>query len=178
MRSNYQKFLIANSILFLGLGLFSPFWIIFVKDFGGIEQFGFAMGLMILAQAVSSYLVGRYSDRFGRKLFLVSAGVVMSGVIFSYTIINSLLALYILQVISGIVIAIQQTTEKTILGDLTEKISRGSDIGKYEAITTMVVGLATIFGGIIAGDLGIKAIFYITSFLVFLSSAMLFKISI
>lgn len=176
MKSNYYKFLISNSILFFGLGLFTPFWIIFIKDFGGIEQFGFAMGLMVLAQSATSYTVGRYSDRFGKKIFLIGAGFVMSGVIFAYTLISSVIALYVLQIINGVLVAIQQTIEKAILGDLTEKVSRGTDVGRYEAITSIMVGLAMMLGGLVVGDLGIKVIFYITSALVFLSSVLLLKI--
>lgn len=177
MKSNYNKFLFANSILFFAIGLFSPFWIIFIREKGGIEQFGLAIGLMTIAQAITSYLVGKYSDKVGKRSFLIGAGFLMSGVIFSYTLINSTIALYILQILSGIVIATQQTMEKVILGDLTSKISRGTDVGKYEAITVGMVGIATMIGGLIIGKLGTQIIFHITSGLVFLSSLVLLKIT-
>ena len=52
---NYRIFLFSATSSF-GLGLFMPFWIVFIQDFGsGIEQFGFTIGLMVLAQSVTSY---------------------------------------------------------------------------------------------------------------------------
>lgn len=172
---NYRLFLFSNSILAFAIGLFTPFWIIFIEKFGGgIEKFGFAIGFMILAQSITSYFVGKYSDKLGRKIFLLIGGFILSGVIFTYTLINSLLELYILQIINGITNAIQMTIETTFLGDITKKKKRGIDIGKYHAIIGVVAGIAMIGGGFIAGELGFNIIFYITAMMIFLSTTLLF----
>ncbi len=72
---NYWIFLISNSMLSFAFGLFTPFWLIFVNDFGGsIEQFGFSIGLMVLAASITSYFVGKHSDKLGRMPFLIIAG--------------------------------------------------------------------------------------------------------
>src|SRR3989338_5295527 len=105
---NYRLFLLSNSSLAFALGLFMPFWIVFLQDFGGsIEQFGFSIGLMMLAQSITSYFVGRYSDKFGRKVFLIIGGFILSGIVFAYTLITSLVHLYVLQIINGITSSMQ-----------------------------------------------------------------------
>ncbi|MBR9690339.1 MFS transporter [Candidatus Woesearchaeota archaeon] len=174
---NYKILLFSNSTLSFALGLFTPFWIIFIQDFGkSIESFGFSIGLMVLSSSLATYFAGKYSDKIGRKIFLLLSGFLMTGIIIAYTLINSLIQLYILQVINGLVQAVQMTMETTMLGDYTEKVSRGSNIGKYHAITGALAGIAMMGGGFIIGELGIKTIFYIVASLIFVSTIFIFYI--
>lgn len=174
---NYRIFLFSNSVLAFAMGLFTPFWIIFLQDFGGsIEQFGFALGLMLFAQSTTSYFVGKYSDKLGRKIFLIIGGFILSFVVFGYTLITSLLHLYILQIVNGITNSIQMTIEATFLGDITKKISRGINIGKYHAIVGIMAAISMMVSGFIVGQLGVEIIFYITSLIIFFSTLLLFYI--
>ncbi len=174
---NYKIFLLSNSLLYFSWGLFQPFWIVFVQKIGGsIEQLGFSIGLMVLAQSITSYFVGKRSDLLGRKKFLIFSGFFMSGVIFAYTLITSLFQLYILQVLYGIVGAMQATMEQAFLGDITKKASRGTDIGKYHALVGVMAGIAMMGGGILVESSGFKVIFYIVAVLVFIYTLMLFYI--
>lgn len=177
LRINYRILLLSNSVMAFAIGLFMPFWIVFLQDFGGsIESFGFAIGLMALSQSITSYFCGRYSDRVGRKIFLIIAGFAITAVIIAYTLITSMIQLYILQVVNGITQAIQMTMETTMLGDVTKKVSRGADIGKYHAVIGILAAIAMMGGGFLVGQLGIKIIFYITAVLFFISTIVLFYI--
>lgn len=174
---NYNVFLLSNSLLYFSWGLFQPFWIVFVQKIGGsIEQLGFSIGLMVLAQSITSYFVGKHSDLSGRKIFLIISGFFMSGVIFAYTLITSLFQLYVLQVLYGIVGAMQSTMEQSFLGDITKKASRGTDIGKYHALVGVMAGIAMMGGGILVGSFGFKVMFYIVAMLVFVYALALFYI--
>lgn len=174
---NYRIFLLSNSALFFALGLFTPFWIVFLQDFGGsIQQFGFSIGLMVLAQSVTSYLAGKYSDKLGRKIFLITGGFMLAAVTLGYTLITSMVQLYFLQVMNGITGAMQATMETTFLGDITKKVSRGADIGKYHAIVGIMAALAMMGGGYIVGQSGYKVIFYVTAAIILISTLLLFLI--
>ncbi|MBI2549962.1 MFS transporter [Candidatus Woesearchaeota archaeon] len=174
---NYKIFLLSNSTLSFALGLFMPFWIIFLQDFGGsIQQFGFSIGLMVLAQSVTSYFAGKYSDKLGRKMFLIFGGFMLALVIFAYTLITSMAHLYLLQVANGITSAMLTTMEVTFLGDITRKVTRGADIGKYHAIVGIMAALAMMGGGYVVGQAGYKLIFYITASIIFVSTFLLFFI--
>ena len=174
---NYKVFLLSHSAMSFALGLFMPFYIIFIHDFGGsIESFGFAIGLMILAQSLTSYYVGRHSDRFGRKGFLIASGFATTIVIIVYTFITSLTHLYLLQIIIGITQAMQMTMKTSLLGDVTQKVSRGKEIGKYYAITGVMAAIAMMGGGYLVSELGIKIIFYIVAGLFLSSTLILFYI--
>ncbi len=154
-----------------------PFWIVFIQGFGkSTESFGFAIGLMALAQAATAYFVGRHSDILGRKAFLITAGFSTAAIILAYTFINSLVQLYILQILNGIIQATEATMSATLLADSTVKISRGTAIGKYQAITGILAALAMMAGGYFIGLLGINIIFYITAALVFIATLFVFYI--
>jgi MFS family permease len=174
---NYRVLLYSNSIVAFALGLFMPFYIVFLQDFGGsIESFGFAFGLMALAQSLTSYFAGKYSDKFGRKIFLVVPGFILTIVVILYTSITNLIQLYLLQIVLGISSAAQTTVESTMLGDLTEKVSRGADIGKYHAVIGVAAAIAMTGGGYVVGQLGINIIFYIVAAFFFISTILLFYI--
>lgn len=177
MKRNYKLFLTSSSTLYFAIGLFYPFWIVFVQDFGGsIENFGFSVGLMVLASSITSYFSGKYSDRCGRKVFLIVSSFAMSGVVFSYTLITSLLHLYILQILYGVVVAIQTTMKTALLGDLTFKHSRGLDVGRYDALVGLAAAITMMGGGFVIKYVGIETIFQVTALLIFLSAVMVFFI--
>ena len=171
---NYNLFLVANSLASLANGLFAPFWIVFIQDFGGsFEQFGFSVGIMTLASAITSYFAGKHSDQLGRKIFLITSGLLMAAITFAYTIITSIWHLYALQIFTGVTGAMGGTIGAAFLGDITKKQSRGADIGKYHAIISVASAIAMMAGGFIVGQSGFKMIFYITAGITFVSTLML-----
>lgn len=177
VKINYRIFLLSNSVLGFAIGLFTPFWIIFIQDFGGgIEQFGFAIGLMVLAQSVTSYYSGKYSDKLGRKIFLLGGGFSLAIVIFAYTLITNLIELYILQVLNGVTNAMIFTMETTFLGDVTKKLSRGLNVGRYHAVVGVMAAIAMMGGGFLVGGFGFEIVFYIVSAVIFVATLLLLKI--
>jgi len=174
--TNYRIFVISYTIVSFAMGIFGPFWAVFILEFGdSVESLGFAVGLMILAQSLTSYFAGRLSDRFGRKRFMVGANIATGVIIFSYTLIGSVTQLYILQVVYGVVTAISGTAESAFLGDITEKSTRGSAVGKLNAVTGVAAALAMMGAGVLIGGFGFSVIFYTVSvFFVLASFVLLF----
>ncbi len=62
------------------------------------------------------------------------------------------------------------------MGDITEKATRGHHIGKYYAITGVLGALAMMISGIMVGQFGFKAIFYLTAIATAIITTFLFKI--
>lgn len=173
--SNYRLFVTADALVCFALGLLGPFWVIYMQDFEGssMESLGFAIGLRIFAYSLTSYFVGALSDRFGRTVFIVAGGA-MSGIIMvAYTMVISLAELYVLQIVFGVVGAMQVTATAALLGDLTERESRGRDVGKMSAATGIAGAVATVIGGITVGKLGIEVVFYVVAGFFFASPAVL-----
>jgi MFS family permease len=147
-KNNLQIFIIANSLMALAFGLFGPFYLIFINNLGGdIENFGIATGLIVLFGALCSLFVGKYSDRAGKKTFLIISGYFSAIIVFMYTTINQLWELYILQAVSGIIIAAFETSEQAYLADITEKHKRGYQIGKYTSFIGIAEAISIFAGG-------------------------------
>ena len=176
-KRNFNIFIFSNSLLALAVGLFGPFYYIFINEIGGsIENFGIAAGLLVLSGALFSLFAGSLSDKIGRKPFLIVGGFASALVVFLYTVINSTWQLYLLQIFSGIITAGFETAEGAYLGDLTDHSKRGKDIGKYDAVIGVSEGIAIIIGGFLAGRFGFETVFYIVSFISLVSTFMMMRL--
>ena len=163
-KRNLRIFTVSNSLMAFAFGLFGPFYYIFINDFGGtVENFGVAVGLVVLSGALVSLVADKYSDTFCRKPFLLFGGYASALLVFLYTAIGSLWQLYLLQIFNGLIVSLFETSEAAFIGDSTKKGSRGSDIGKYRAFVGVAEALAIFAGGFLAGIFGFVVVFYIVS---------------
>jgi MFS family permease len=173
----FKIFIFSNSLIALAFGLFGSFYLIFINKIGGsIENFGFAVGLVILFRAITSFVAGKYSDKIGRKPFLIIGGYSSVIIVLLYTLINSLWQLYALQIFNGIISAIFEISEQAFLGDITYKNKRGSDLGKYFATIGIVEAISVFIGGVLVGKFGFKIIFYLVSLIFFISTTIMLKL--
>jgi len=176
-KRNLRIFTFTVSLMALASGLFGPFYFIFINDLGGsIENFGIAVGLVVLSGALTSFIVGRTSDKFGRKPFLIIAGYSSAIMVFLYTVIGAIWQLYLLQIFNGLVLAIFETSEASFLGDITEKQKRGTAIGKYDSIIGIAEAIAIFMGGFLAGKFGFEIVFYAVSVIFIISATIMFKL--
>ena len=176
-KKNFRIFTFSNALMALAFGLFGPFYLIFINDIGGsIENFGIAVGLVVLSGAFMSLIAGKYSDSIGRKPLLIVGGYMSAVIVFLYTVIGSVWQLYLLQICSGIIISMFETSEAAYLADITEKQRRGSDIGKYDAYIGFAEAIAIFAGGFLAGAFGTKIVFYMVSIIFIVSTTIMFKL--
>jgi MFS family permease len=176
-KKNLRIFTFSNALMALAFGLFGPFYLIFINEIGGsIENFGIAVGLVVLSGALVSLAAGKYSDIIGRKPLLIIGGYASALIVFLYTVIGSVWQLYLLQIFSGIVISVFETSESEYLADVTEKEKRGADIGKYDAYVGFAEAFAIFAGGFLAGRFGFEVIFYVVSIIFVISTTVMFKL--
>ena len=176
---NLKIFYISSVIFDFALGFFAPFWFLFLSDFGGgIEQFGYAIALMTIASAVTSLYAGKYSDKFGRKKMILFSTTGLAGIVLAYTLVHSVWSLYVLQILYGVAMSIQGTNEASLIGDLTEKDTRGTNIGKLHFYTQIAAAIAMITAGIIGAHFGLHVVFYTTTLLMLFSAVVVLKLKI
>lgn len=176
-KKNLKILTFSTSLMAFAFGLFGPFYLIFINKIGGsIENFGIAVGLVTLSASLVSLIAGKYSDRFGRKPFLLIGGYASAVIVFLYTIIGSLWQLYLLQIFNGLIVAFFETAEHSFLGDLTKKQERGMEIGKYTAFLGVAEALAIFAGGFFAETFGFEIVFYIVSIIFLVSTTIMFKL--
>lgn len=174
---NLFLFTSLSTIWAVIFGLIGPFYVVHVERLsGGMEKLGIAFSIMIFFQSLASYIAGRSSDRLGRKPFLFLIAYTDAIIIFLYTIIKDTYQLYVLQGLFGVSNGVAQTISTSLLGDITTRSKRGRAVGIFHAIVGIASSAGLILSGYIVKFYGIKSIFYIASFVMFVSTLLLFWI--
>ena len=141
-----------------------------------MEKLGIAFGIMVMFQSLSSYLAGHFSDKLGRKPFLLLTAYADAIILFLYTIVHGTYQLYLLQGMLGITNGITGTISTSLLGDLTMKEKRGRSVGRFNAIVGLSSAVGLFLSGYIVKFYGLKSLFYLASLVVALSTVLLFFI--
>jgi len=141
-----------------------------------MEKLGIAFSIMVLSQSLTSYLAGHFSDKLGRKPFLIITAYVDTIILFLYTVIQETHQLYLLQGVLGITNGVVDTISTSLLGDLTVKEKRGRTVGRFNAIVGLSSAIGLSVGGYLVKYYGIKSLFYLTSLVVALTTSLLFFI--
>jgi len=173
--NSLKIFVFVGSIWALVMGFIGPFFIVHIEKLsGGMEKLGIAFSIMILVQSATTYFAGRFSDRLGRKPFMILTGFVNAITIFLYSIVKSSSQLYLLQALLGITNGVAATVNSSFLGDLTVKEKRGRVIGSVNATIGLASAAGVTLSGFFVKYYGLKNLFYFASLCVGLSTFLLF----
>lgn len=167
----------VSSVWGIIFGLIGPFYVVYIEKLsGGMEKLGMAFAIMVLLQSIATYLAGHYSDKIGRKPFLLVTSYVDSVVLILYTIISETHQLYILQGVIGVTNGVHGTIRTSLLGDLTVKEKRGGVVGKFNAIVSLASAVGLALSGYLVKYYGFTFLFYLAAIVVALSTVLLFFI--
>ncbi|MGF7533747.1 MFS transporter [Bacillus mexicanus] len=177
MGKNKLKWLtLSQSSVFFASSLIFPFYILFVKNIGSsYTQFGFSYGLFGLSGALIYPLLGRLSERFDSRYFLLANSWGMAVLLLYVPQIGSVVQVYIVQVLLGLFGAMQKHGEKVLIANFTDGGERGKKIGNYHFWTAVFSAVAIMLGGFLADFFTVQMIFYTSSILYFLSGLMMMK---
>ncbi|MFS0646701.1 MFS transporter [Siminovitchia sp. 179-K 8D1 HS] len=167
----------SQSVAVLGSSLVFPFYLIFIKEVGGgFFQYGISYGLFTMSSAFVHLIVGKLSDRTGRKWLLLVNSWGMAILLLFFPIVTHVWQVYVLQILLGVAGAMQKTGEKAMLGDFTGQTGRGAAIGNYHFWTTIFASLAVMLGGLLIDLFTLDIIFYVSSFILLISGFFILKI--
>ncbi|HUR25688.1 MAG TPA: MFS transporter, partial [Candidatus Thermoplasmatota archaeon] len=162
--------LVSQSIALFGTGIVFPFYVVFTRQIGAnFTQFGIAYALFSLSAAATHALIGRWSDRFGRRPFLLLNSWGTAGLFLLFPLATTIWHVYILQAVLGVFGAMHRTSEKALLADLTDDGERGRRIGVYHGWVSIFSALAVMVGGYLIDLFTLSIIFYIGSPILFVS---------
>ena len=175
--NNLKLFTLFISLWGIISGLVGPFYTVHIANLsGGAERLGLAFSIMILMQAITSYLVGHYSDRLGRKPFLFATAYMNAAILLFYTIISEPYQIYILQALLGVTNAVSMTIRESLLGDLTVRERRGRDVGRFNAAVGVFSAAGLALGGYMTKYYGLKSVFYFGAAVMVCSTLLLFPL--
>ncbi|SDC57204.1 Major Facilitator Superfamily protein [Melghirimyces thermohalophilus] len=118
-----------------------------VTELGGMEYFNWVFTIFMLTSSVTAILVGKLSDIYGRKPFILSGlGIFMVGSFLCGTSAD-MIQLIIYRGVQGFGGGMIMSTAFTAVGDLFPPRERG----RWQGLMGSVFGLASVFGPTLGG---------------------------
>ena len=118
-----------------------------VADLGGMEYFNWVFTIYMLASTVSAILVGKLSDIYGRKPFIIAGLIIFIIGTFLCGLSQNIVQLIIYRGIQGLGGGVIMSTAFTAVGDLFPARERG----RWQGLMSAVFGLASVFGPTLGG---------------------------
>ncbi len=110
--------------------------------------------------AVIAYPIGRLSDRFGRKRFLVSGYLFYGAVYLGFALVKDNSFLWLLFGAYGIYAGLMESVEKALITDIAPENQRATLLGLHAALVGIGLLPASAVAGILWNRFGAPAPFY------------------
>jgi len=118
-----------------------------ITDLGGLEYFSWVFTAYILAASIPSVLVGRISDIYGRKPFILAGLILFTLGSLLCGLSGTIVQLILFRAVQGIGGGIIMATTFAAVGDLFVPRERG----KWQGLLGAMFGLASVFGPALGG---------------------------
>jgi len=172
----FKRFLYYQTTIIMAGSIIFPFYVLLLNNVGkNYAQFGWAYGLFALTSALFYPLIGKEADRLGDKKLFIIYSWGMAIILLFFPLVTEVWHVYILQILMGLLGAIQRNTEKTALARQVTVKTAGTEIGKYHIITSIGAAVAIIITGYMVDFLTIGSIFYVASLMYVVSAIMLMR---
>lgn len=152
-----------NTIMTLVIGVFAPFYAIYVVGLGGdIAYAGMSWAIMLIVCGVLTLFFTKWSLRVREQELLLALGYIIRAIVFlSYAFMTSLHQLLITQVLWGIAIAIGVPAFDSIYSAHTTDEESIGQWGGYEGVTSIAAGVSALVGGYAIKEFGFTPLFYV-----------------
>ncbi|MCD6420617.1 MAG: MFS transporter, partial [Synergistetes bacterium] len=144
-----------------GLGIIAPLMPIYAKSLGvtGI-WLGIVFSAFSISRTIFMPIIGRISDKGGKKIFLLSGLLMYSIVSILYTFATGILSLTAIRFIHGISSAMVIPIAMAYIGEIAPKGKEGSYMGVFSMSFFLGMGAGPFIGGTLSDAFGIKYAFY------------------
>jgi DHA1 family multidrug resistance protein-like MFS transporter len=169
---NKKAFIVLVATMFismLAMGIVSPFLPIYAEELGASNlEIGLVQASFSIAGIGMLLFVGRWSDRLGRKPFLLTGLGVLTLSSAGLMYADSPLLLIIMRFIQGLGAAAHLPIAQAYLGDITPEGGEGKWMGYFNAVLFGGMGTGPLLGGLIADTYSIVTTFLFMAILNFL----------
>ncbi|MGX1193524.1 MDR family MFS transporter [Metabacillus sp. SLBN-84] len=132
-----------------------------ISDLGGLDYYSWVFTIYMLTSAITTILVGKLSDMYGRKPFIIIGIIIFSIGAFLAGTSTDIIQLISYRGIQGFGAGMIMSTAFTAVGDLFAPRERG----KWQGAMSAVFGVSSVFGptlgGYIVDNLEWKWVFWV-----------------
>ncbi len=145
----------------LGLGIIAPLMPVYAESLGATGIWlGIIFSAFSLSRAIFTPIIGRISDRSGRKKFIISGLLLYSIVSLLYSFAGNVYCLTGIRFIHGFASALVVPIAMAYIGETTEKGKEGSVMGIFSMALFLGMGAGPFLGGFLNDVLGLASAFY------------------
>jgi DHA1 family multidrug resistance protein-like MFS transporter len=151
---------LALFVSIAGIAMVSPLLSVFAKDMGASGIWlGLAFSGFAISQIPLMLIIGRLSDRFGKRLFLWLGLVIFAIAAAGYFWSPSYKELVFFRVLSGVGSAMVIPTAYAYVGELSPSGHEGRYMGLFNIAMIAGFGIGPMLGGMVYDRLGMDATF-------------------
>ena len=145
----------------LGLGIIAPLMPIYAESLGAT---GIWLGIIFsgysLSRAIFMPIIGKVSDKKGRKGFITFGLLLYSIISLVYILAGNVYYLTAVRLIHGLASAMVIPIAMAYIGEIAEKGEEGSYMGKFNMALFLGMGSGPFLGGLLNDSFGIPSVFY------------------
>jgi len=146
----------------LGIGIISPLLPLYISSMGATGVgLGIIMASYHISNSVAVPIVGRQSDRRGRKVFLAAGLLIYSITSVGYIFAGNVVLLSVVRLFQGIAGAMVLPIAIAYLGDLSPEGEEGKWMGYANAAFFSGFGFGPFIGGVVTENFGQNPAFFI-----------------
>jgi len=146
----------------LGIGIISPLLPLYISSMGATGVgLGIIMASYHISNSVAVPIVGRQSDRRGRKVFLATGLLIYSITSVGYIFADNVVLLSVVRLFQGIAGAMVLPIAIAYLGDLSPEGEEGKWMGYANAAFFSGFGFGPFIGGVVTENFGQNPAFFI-----------------
>jgi MFS family permease len=145
----------------VGLGIIWPLIPVYAVDMGaGGIQVGLIIAAFNVARSGANPIVGRFSDRWGRKPFIATGLILYAFLSILYVLANSVETLIGVRLIHGTATVLVTPVAMALVAEIAPKDRLGLYIGTLQMAMMLGVGAGPVLGGVIKDLFSLHAAFF------------------
>jgi len=145
----------------LGVGIISPLLPLYAENLGAT---GIWLGIIFsgfsISRAIFMPIIGRFSDRSGRKSFLCIGLLIYSIISLGYILASNASELTLVHLIQGAAAGMIIPIAQAYVGDISPEGEEGTWMGYFNAAFFTGFGFGPLLGGVLTDHFGMNAAFY------------------
>ncbi len=158
----------------LGSGIMLPILPLYANQFGATGIWiGVVFGGYAISRAVFMPIIGRYSDRRGRKFFISTGLFVSSLISLTYILTNNIPQLIAVRLVHGAFAGMTVPIARAWVGDVAPRGEEGKWMGYFNAAFTAGMATGPLLGGVITDYYSMESAFAVmggVSFVAFVAA--------
>ncbi len=166
LNKNLRFLIFVNATLTFIVGMFAPFYAVFVEKIGGGAALaGISWALFSVVSGILILLLSKWELKVKRRHMLLAVGYLIRAAVFlSYAFMDNVPQLLITQVLWGVASALGTPAFDALYSSNISKESAIMEWGDWEGISAIASGVAALIGGLLIEIIGFKILFIFMAF--------------